>query len=478
LQERENWGKNENLVLSMEDRMNRKQFSTMAIGALLGWAAVADGAGFFLIEQSVSSMGNAYAGAAAEGPDASILWFNPAGNTRICGTQIVAGGHVVLPSVKFDNDDSLYKPLGVPGGGTLLQGGNGHNAGEPALVGNFYASRQINNCLWAGLAVTSPFGLVTDYGHEWAGRYYAIRSAVLTININPSIAYKINECWSVGVGVSAMYLHAKLTNAIDFGYVLGNTPPFGIGQVTNPALWQNVDGKAIVKGNSWGWGGNVGILWEPCCGTRFGLSYRSEVKHKVKGSAKFKDEPAPLSGVFQNQRVHANVTLPSITSFSAYHELNSCWAVLGDITWFQWKVIRGLTFYFSRPVPPLLNEAQTTTLKWQNTFRYSLGATYRPNCCWAIRVGAAYDQTPVKNKELTTPRVPDADRIWAAIGAHYNWSDCLGFDVGYAHIFAKKSKIDKRDSFGIGGEDFGKGALIGDWDSRTDIVSAQVVVSF
>jgi long-chain fatty acid transport protein len=449
------------------------KFTRLAFLAMMGYASVAQAAGFFLIEQSVSSMGNAYAGSSAEAPDASVIWFNPAGMTRICGNELVAGGHVVIPRVKFHNHDSIYKPDGFPGQGLLLEGGNGHNAGEAALVGNFYASRQVNDCLWIGFGVTSPFGLVTDYGHEWVGRYYAIRSQLLTININPCVAYKINNCWSIGAGFSAMYLHAKLSNAIDFGYVLGN-PPFS---APNPALWQNVDGRAIVKGNSWGFGGNVGILWEPCCGTRVGLAYRSEVKHNIKGSAKFKDVPQIIGGFFPDQRVKSDVRLPSIVSLSGYHEFNSCWAILGDISWFKWDVIKDLTFHFKDPTL-LLSETSTTTLKWENTFRYSLGATYRPNCCWAFRIGAAYDKSPVRSKEYATPRVPDADRIWTTLGAHYQWNQCLGFDVGYAHLFAREPKVDKTDSFGPGQEDFLKGALIGHWNASTDIISAQVVWNF
>lgn len=426
--------------------MSGKKLTKLAFIALMGCTSFAQAAAFFLIEQSVSTMGNAHAGAAASAEDASTIWFNPAGLTRVCGTQLVAGGNIIIPKAKFHNDDSLLAP-GVP-----LTGGNGHNAGEAAFVGATYLSHQINNCLTVGLGISSPFGLVTDYGHEWVGRYYAIRSAMLTININPSIAYKINECWSVGVGVSAMYLHAKLTNAINFG-------SFG------------PDGIARVKGNSWGWGANAGILWEPYCGTRFGLSYRSEVKHRPEGSAKFSDIPEFLDPLFPDTRAKAQVTLPSITSFSAYHELNNCWAVLADITWFKWKVIKDLRFSFNAS-PPL--EDSITTLRWENTFRYSLGATYRPNCCWAFKVGTAYDKSPVKNKELFTPRIPDADRIWATLGAHYQWNACLGIDVAYAHIFARTARVDKTgiDPFPP------QGALRGHSKAYTDIISGQIVYNF
>lgn len=437
--------------------MKGKTLRGLALLAALGCTTLAQAAGFYLIEKSVSSMGNAYAGASAAAEDVSFIAFNPASMTRFCGNQIAAGGHVVLPSSKFHNDDSPYKPAPIGG---LLTGGNGKDAGEPAFVGNFYASHQVNDCLWVGLGVNSPFGLVTEYGHEWVGRYYAIRSAMMTIDINPQIAYKFNDCWSFGAGFTAMYLHAKLTNAIDFGFL-----------TQNPQFFQNLDGKSQLKGNSWGYGGNVGVLWEPCCGTRVGLSWRSQVRHHIKGDAKFKDVPEAFQSTFSDTRVKAKTTLPQQVALSGYYEFNPCWAVLADVTWFNWNKLRELRFTFDNGLPD-----GVTTLRWENTFRYSLGFTYRPNCCWAFKVGGAFDETPVRSKEYATPRVPDSNRYWITGGIHYQWYECLGIDVAYAHVFADKSKIDKSD-FALE-EDLLRGGLRGHWNSYVNIISAQLVYSF
>lgn len=432
----------------------------LSLTASLSVHSTANASGFALIEQSVSGMGNAYAGGAALAEDASTVFFNPAGMTRLCGLQTVSGNHIVIPIADYDDKGSLAAPLP-----STLNGGDGRDAGEAALVGHWYAAKKLNDCWSVGMGINSPFGLATDYQDSWKGRYHAVRSYLLTINLNPSIAYRINRCWSIGAGLNVQYLHAKLTNKVDFGLIaLSN----GIIQ-GDP---QNQDGRVKLKGNSWGYGGNIGVLWEPNSCTRFGAHFRSEIKHEVSGKERFKEKPAVITGVsgldaiFQDTRAHSDVTLPSTLSLSGYHELNDCWAIMGDVSWTKWSTIKRLRFRFNNPSQP----DGITTLKWKDSMRYSLGASYRPNCRWVFRSGIAYDETPVPNKELRSPRIPDADRFWTAIGVGYEWR-CFQFDFGYAHLFVRTPKIDKSD-FALE-EDILRGGLKGKYDAYTDIISFQ-----
>ena len=439
--------------------MNKKFTTLIAVLMLFTVAERAHSAGFALIEQSVSAMGNAYAGGAAVAEDASTVFFNPAGMMKICNSNFVSGQHIVVPVLDYDDKGSKnFKE-------EPLTGNDGRDGGEAALVGHSYFVKNFDNCWAVGLGVGTPFGLATDYKNSWKGRYHAIRSQILTININPSIAYRFNRCWSIGAGLNVMYLHAKLSNAVDFGGILT------AGEAGE--LSQQLDGKVFLKGNSWGYGGNIGVLWEPTCRTRFGVHYRSEIKHRVKGSERFKDVPSVLSALFHNTRTKSDITFPSSLSFSGYHEFNDCWAVLGDVTWFKWNVLKRLRFKFNNPLQP----DGITTLKWQNSVRYSLGATYSPNACWKYRVGLAYDETPTPSKKYRTPRVPDEDRFWTTIGVGYDWNCCMHFDFGYAKLFAREPKIEKTTGE-EGSEDFFRGALKGKYDTNTDIISFQLVYSF
>ncbi len=198
--------------------------------------------GFALIEQSASQMGNAFAGASAFANDASTIYFNPAGMTRL-NRQAVVGVHLINTSAEFDGSGT--DPAGFP-----TSGGNGGDAGGLGVIPNFYFSTPLGNDLFAGIGVNVPFGLSTKYKDDWRGRYQAIDSEVKSVNFNPSIAYRVNNQFSIGAGVNLMYMDAKLTQKIDQGSLcfglLGPAACTGLGLTP-----QGSDASAKVEGDNW-----------------------------------------------------------------------------------------------------------------------------------------------------------------------------------------------------------------------------------
>ncbi|MGH8710952.1 MAG: OmpP1/FadL family transporter, partial [Burkholderiales bacterium] len=152
-----------------------------------GLAGGAFAAGFALNEQSGSGVGVAFAGSAASGEDASTVFYNPAAMVRISGTQLSLGVHGVLPDLKFNNQGS------VTTGGVPLTGGNGGDPGKGLVVPNFYLVTDITPNIKYGFGVSAPFGLFTQYNGDWVGRYQALKSDIKTFNLNPSLAYKVND---------------------------------------------------------------------------------------------------------------------------------------------------------------------------------------------------------------------------------------------------------------------------------------------
>ncbi|HZE59219.1 MAG TPA: outer membrane protein transport protein, partial [Burkholderiales bacterium] len=150
----------------------RRQFLVALLAAV---SAPASAAFFQIAEQSASGIGNAFAGGAAIAEDASTVWYNPAGMTRFTGPQFVVGGSYILPSFTADVK-SASSAIGPIGGG-------GGEAGAPAFVPNLYAVVPISKRFTLGAGVNAPFGLVTDYPDTWAGRYYALRSDIKTVNV-------------------------------------------------------------------------------------------------------------------------------------------------------------------------------------------------------------------------------------------------------------------------------------------------------
>jgi long-chain fatty acid transport protein len=441
----------------------------LCAGILATLASTSMAAGFALIEQSASQMGNAFAGAAAFSGDASTIFFNPAGLTRL-PHQFVGGLHAVAPSAKFSG--SATDPLGNP-----VSGGNGGDAGELGFVGNLYYNLPLTDELFFGMGINVPFGLSTQYDSDWKGRYHAIESEVRTLNFNPSLAYKVNNLISVGAGVSLQYMDAKLTQAIDQGSLcrpaLMAPPPAGLGldfaaadaSCTSLGLTsQGNDARAQVKGNNWGMGYNLGVLLQPTDSTRIGLAYRSKVKQQLTGNAKFSNaDPLFTSkNVFVNTDVSAGIDLPQTASISIYQDINSQWSVMADATWTGWENFKELRINYDSFQPDTVVDES-----WDDTMRYALGVDYRPTSKWTLRAGVAFDETPVPNAAHRTPRIPGEDRTWAAIGFGYQFSPSISMDVGYAHLFISDPDINTSSPTA--------GTLTGEYDAHVDILSAQLV---
>ena len=413
-------------------------------------------AGFGLVEQSVSGLGNAFSGGAASAEDASTIFFNPAGLTHLQDQQLILGAHVIMPSVKFHNEGSTHV-TGMP-----LSGGNGGNGGVTKAIPNLYYSRKVSDKFSVGLGINSPFGLATKYDRDWVGRYHAIESDLLTVNINPTIAYKITDQLSFGAGFDVQYLKAKLTSAVDFGTI-------GYSLGVPGLLPQNNDGFVKLKGDSWGVGYNLGLLYEFSKNTRIGAAYRSAIDQDLGGTADFQHVPAALKSAFRDTNVDADITLPDSLSVSFFHQFNPHWMVMADFTWTDWKHFKDLTVNFESKQP-----ASVTTENWQDSYRYSLGVSYLPDDNWTVRVGTAYDTSAVPDASHRTPRIPDSDRIWAACGLGYKLSSMFNVDLSYAHLFVNDPEIDKTAT----GEDQLRGALKGTFDAHIDILSAQLTWKF
>jgi len=400
-------------------------------------------AGFALIEQNASGLGNAYAGAAAAAEDASTIFFNPAGLTFLPGRQIVVAAHAIKPNARFDDRGSVAptaKPLG----------GEGGNAFDLAVVPNAYFSWMLSERLAVGVGVNAPFGLKTEYDDDWMGRFQALESEVKTINLNPAVAFKVNERLSLGVGLNYQYAEATLTRAVNFGPVAG-------------------EGSVKVEGEddgSWGW--NAGAMFSVTPDLRVGLAYRAAIKHKLEGDVTFARPPLVPASASPDGGIFAKTTLPESASLSVFQRFDERWDFMGDVTWTNWSRFDSLDIYRSSGV--LL---QSTPENWDDSWRISFGLSYRASEAWKLRGGVAYDQTPVSDA-FRTARIPDNARTWLSLGAQWKPRANLAVDVGYAHLFVSDASINDNQGTGVAGS----GLLRGEYEGSVDILSAQVAYSF
>lgn len=433
-----------------------------------GLSSSALASGFAIIEQSVSGLGNAFAGGSASADDATTVFFNPAGMTLLDGQQVVAGAHVIVPSAKF-TATTATNALGMS-----LGTNNGGDGGKTKVVPNLYYTNKLTDKISVGLGINSPFGLATEYNKDWVGRYHALKSEVKTVNINPSIAFKVTDQFSIAAGVNAQYIDVTLSSMVDGGLVnfsAGDPLGLGVAGVSNTAYDVRVENTA----DDWAFGYNLGLLYEFSENTRLGLAYRSKIKHKVSGDVKT-SVPAvltPLAGLFQNQSIDGSVTLPASASLSLYQRINDKLALMGDVTWTGWSSFDKLTIEFNGS-GIAGSSSTTTTENWDDSWRYSVGATYQATDALRLRTGLAYDETPIPDK-YRTPRIPGEDRFWVTLGAGYQLNETWNLDCAYAHLFVPDSKMEKSAA---NPEDTARGTVIGEFENSVDIASVQLSYRF
>lgn len=422
--------------------MSRLPSASLGLGLMLmsiHGASVA--AGFALSEQSGSGLGNAFAGAAAVAEDASTIFFNPAGMTYLQGRQVVGALNLINVRGDFDNAGSLAAT------GRQL-GGEGGNLGSFAATPNLYYKQDINDQVKMGIGIGSPFGLKTEYDNNWLGRFQAIKSEVKTININPSLAWKLNEQWSLGFGVSAMWAQAELTSAVNL---------------------RTAESSIKNKGEDWGFGYNLGMIYQITPDTRLGLAFRSKVDQHLKGQA---SSPFTLANANPsatlNSDITANLTLPETLSLSSFSRLDPRWELLADLTWTRWSRFQALSIMRDNGSNTAIG---TTQEHWNNTLRYSVGLNYLYADTLKLRTGLAYDEEAI-DKQYRTPRIPGNNRIWLSFGASWQYSQETKLDIGYAHLFIQEASIydDQRA--------LNRGLVAGKYHGNADILSLQFTRQF
>lgn len=443
----------------------------IGVGALSVVASNAYGAGFAIIENSGAGTGNAYAGISAIGTDTSTAYFNPAAMTEIDGRKFSVTGHLVNVNATYTDKGSSTNPL--LGGGDIT--GSGYDDSINALIPNLYYIAPLSSDMVFGLAINAPFGLETDYEKDWTGRYGALNSALMSVNINPSLAWSISDELSLGAGISAQYLHANLSNAIDSGAVcLGTAPNNAIRaecvKAGLTAANPEHDGFAEVSGDNWAVGFNVGMLYKISEDTRIGASYRSGINQKLEGKATFDMDPtlqafltSAGSTAFTNTDVVAEAELPATLSVSAFHQLDDKIQLLADVTWTQWSSFEELRVQFDNPAQP----DSVTSENWEDVMRYSVGMNYKHNDIWTFRTGVALDIEAIPDTAHRTARIPGNDRTWLSFGVGYKINPKMDVDLGYAHLFIDDTPLDHTD------ESIGH-TTRGEYTSNVNIFSAQL----
>lgn len=428
---------------------NMKLISAAVLGLFSGYAAAS---GFQLIEQNASGLGNAHAGSAAVAENASTIFFNPAGMTQLQAREVSVGINAIRTSFKFTDQGSSVGALGNTG--------NGGDGGGWGFVPNGYFSMALNKDLYVGVGFGAPFGLKTEYNNPWQGAAQSVMFDVKTYNINPSIAYRVNDKVSIGGGLNWQRLEAEYQRQVGVGSLFGGAIPAGT--VAASPLTLKLDG------DSWGW--NVGTLFTLSPSTKVGLSYRSEVKYDLKGDIKVSGPSALLNGA-GTSNARADLTLPGSFILSVTQDLSDKWQMLGDLSWTGWSSIPKIDVMRTSGASNG-QKAQTLDTEFRDTWRVALGANYKYSEAMKLKFGIAYDQTPVKGASTRLVSLPDNDRLWLSFGTQWKPSKGTALDLGVAYLYVKDAKIDNNQS----GDN--RGRVTGNYEDSAWILGAQYSIAF
>lgn len=397
----------------------------LALAAALA-APDAQASGFQLKENSVEGLGRAFAGEGAAPGDCAVVVNNPAAMGDLGAANCFqADLNVINFSTKFKGGGTDF--LGDP-----LTGGDGGDGGLTKPVPAIYYMHAVNDQWALGASLNAPFGFQTEYNDTWVGRYEALLSKLESLDLTFSASYKINDAFSIGASLIAQRTSAELTQAIDFGTILASA-------TNGQLLPQQADGFGGLKGDDWGYGFDVGVLWKPTAADRIGFNYHSQIDHTISGDGTFlvPSNVLPLlGGAFVNTNGSADFDSPWFISGSWWHAFDDRFSLGLDAAYTHWSSFKQLVVNYANPLQP----SSTSTFNWDDTWFFSFGGDYRLDDHWTLRAGVAYDQTPTTDA-TRTPRVPDGDRTWISIGVGYKVSDQLKFDAGYVHLFVNDANI-------------------------------------
>ncbi|MBA1235691.1 OmpP1/FadL family transporter [Stutzerimonas nitrititolerans] len=376
----------------------------IAAGALSTQALAA---GFALNEQSISGMGTSFAGRSSSADDATTLFGNPAGMSRLKREEVSFGVAAIHANTDIKNAS------GAPGSN------DGDMVPFTAVPMGYYV-KPIDDKWAVGVGVYVPFGLITDYEGGFSGRYHGDYSEVRVITVQPTVSYRFNEKLSIGFGPTINRIDGQLESAVPTG-------PFP-------------DSRVKIKGDDTALGFNVGMLYEITPQTRAGLTYHSKVDYKLEGDTSFSGAAfGPLAGKYD---ASLDLETPESVDVSITHELNDQWTLYGGAMLTRWSRLEAIVVENEGGAPvPVISEEQD----WHDTWSYAVGAAYKLNKQWTLRTGLAFDQSPTNNTHRS-PRIPTGDRTAVSFGLAWNPTDDVTVDLAYSYLWEEDTKI-RQDSY-------------------------------
>ena len=376
------------------------------------------GAGFGIYEGS--ARGNAMGTEVTADPASpSVLYNNAAAMTGLEGTQVEAGLTLIRP---HQTVSTVVAP------GMELENKAKSKWWTPPHA---YVTHQFNDKIWTGVGIFSRYGLGVDYESTWPGRYNVQDATIQSIDVNPSVAFKVLDNLSLAAGLRAEWFDFELRQAVPTG-VPGVDP----------------DLQAKLCGDSWGIGYNLGVFYKATEAIAFGLAYDSEIEQEVEGEYET-THPLLVGG-----DGGGDITTPGILRFGTSVKATDKLTVNAGIVYTMWSSYDELAIEFD---PPMLGSVSSSVKEkdWDDVFRYQIGVEYALTEAWALRAGYIFDETPDPDEHVDYI-VPGNDRNLVSLGVGYKQGDFF-CDLSYTYLMIEDRDIDARIEDGVFSGEFSGG---------------------
>jgi len=362
--------------------VSRHSLSALLVTLLFTLFTSSSYASALYVPETANPTDTAFAGAGVAGraQDAGTVFSNPAGMTRFNDTAMLASGGLTFVRAPFNPDS-----------GNTISGTDGSATGFVPF-GSFAYIYPVSDQLKLGISFQNNFGLALDWGTNWVGRYSSTQASIFAPQLQPTIAYKVNDWLSVGAGAGLTlgYLDAKL-------------------RVKNPTL--PGDGKMEIEDTDFAVQGNFGIMLNPSPSTRIGLRYLTETSLDFEDDPHFSRTELPLTNLIND--LDLGIKMPQSVMLGVFHDLNDKWAILGSVGWEEWSEFG----HVHVSVGPFL-PGVTENLKFDDTYHVGIGAQYQYDSKWRYSAGVSYDSA-LSDGAHRSPVIPMGEMFRFGGGVEY-----------------------------------------------------------
>ncbi|TXH53612.1 MAG: long-chain fatty acid transporter [Bacteroidia bacterium] len=333
--------------------------------------------------------------------DGSAVFFNPGAITHLDKNSINLAVTPVKANILFEEE------------GSHAIGRTNSPISTPFSLYATYIPKK-HRQMGFGLGIYTPFGSTISYENGWVGRFALTKLQLMSIYVQPTFSYKINEKLGIGGGFVLCYGKVNLQKDLPIQFA------------------DSTYASADLSGTSLGYGGNFGLYYKASDKWSFGLSYRMQVNMNLKqGDATF-NVPTAVDDKFPDGKFVSSLPLPQVASFGAAYQPIEKLKVGFDFNFVGFKAYDTLAFDYEQNTASL--EDTKLPRMYKNAYVFRLGGQYDISKMISVRAGASYSLSPVQNGYIT-PETPDNNRLSYTAGLSIR--PHAQFHIDLSFLFAK-----------------------------------------